>query len=101
MRVSSVLAIFLLRPLNPRNIIPFMKRMAPKKMRKLALKPAVKKSPTKTKKRLSKSDPDYYSKIGKISARKRGMTSEEFSAMASLSHPRKEYKGGRPKKDSE
>jgi hypothetical protein len=36
--------------------------------------------------KLSKRDPDYYSKIGKISAERRKMTPEQFSDMARRSH---------------
>jgi hypothetical protein len=46
--------------------------------------------------KLSKSDPDYYAKIGKISALKRKLKPSVFSEMAKRSHPRPEYRGGRP-----
>lgn len=56
--------------------------------------------------KLKKSDPDYYSKIGAISAAKRKLKSTYFSDMAKLSHPvnnpeadRDGYKGGRKKKE--
>lgn len=52
--------------------------------------------------KLSKSDPDYFSKIGKISAQKRlkRQGTQYFSEIAKLSHPRGPggYHGGRPKK---
>jgi hypothetical protein len=62
------------------------------------VKSAAKKSPKP--KKLSKSDPDYFSKIGAISAAKRKMTSADFSEMAKRSHPRPKsaYRGGRPPK---
>lgn len=72
----------------------------PKTIKKQAAKTirsAAPKKTTRPAKKLSKKDPDYYSKIGAISARKRKMTSADFSAMAKASHPRKVYKGGRPK----
>lgn len=55
--------------------------------------------------KLKKSDPDYYSKIGAISAAKRKLKSEYFSAMAVLSHAKGSrpdgYKGGRKPKVTE
>jgi hypothetical protein len=76
-----------------------MKKLEPKKLRTDNPKPLVKKRPSKPT-GLSKDDKDYYSKIGRISAKKRKMTSEDFAAMARLSHPRKrgQSKGGRPPK---
>lgn len=66
-----------------------MKRQTIRKMRKVKIAKAVKSSPSKpVKTGLKKSDPDYFSKIGTISAQKRKMTPEQFSAMAKLSHPR-------------
>ena len=54
-------------------------------------------------KKLTKSDPEFYSKIaaraGKKLLRKRG--TEYFSKLAKKSHPREEYHGGRPKKDKD
>lgn len=78
-----------------------MKKATPKKVRTVDIKPAVNKTPTKPRKKtgLSKSDPDYYAKIGAISAAKRKITSEQFAAWARKSHPRKSYNGGRPKKE--
>jgi len=40
----------------------------------------------KKKTKLSKSDPDFYSKIGKISAKKRKIPREQFVAWAKKSH---------------
>lgn len=59
-----------------------------KKVRKLKPEPKVKKQQSKPVKRtgLSKSDPNYFSKIGKLSAKRRKMSSEAFAAMAKLSH---------------
>jgi hypothetical protein len=79
-----------------------MKKLEIKKPRALNPVPAIKKHPSKPKKtKLSKNDPLYFSKIGAISAKKRKLTSADYSAMAKASHPRSEYKGGRPKKVSE
>lgn len=79
-----------------------MKKLEPKKQRTLNLKPAVLKRQSKpSKARLSKSDPDYYSKIGKLSAARRALSSAVYSEMARASHlkrPKSSYKGGRPKK---
>ena len=79
-----------------------MKKLEPKKPRALNIPPAVKKRPSKpAKTKLSKSDPDYYKKIGQISARKRKLSSQDFSEMARLSHikPGKgRYNGGRKPK---
>lgn len=50
--------------------------------------------------KLTKSDPDFYSKIAKRAGqklkRKRGK--KYFSDLAKKSHPRESYNGGRPKK---
>jgi hypothetical protein len=79
-----------------------MNTLRPKKLRTETIEPEVKKRASR-KKKLSKDDPDYYSKIGQISAKKRKMTSEDFAAMAKKSHNPSSrpdgYKGGRPKKD--
>ena len=55
--------------------------------------------------KLKKSDPDYFKKIGQISAKKRKLDSTYFSDMAKKSHPannpdadRDGYHGGRKKK---
>lgn len=79
-----------------------MKKLEVKKPRSLNIPPATVKRSTKKKVRLSKSDPDYFSKIGKISAEKRGLTSKDFSKLATLSHQKRKkstYRGGRPKKN--
>jgi hypothetical protein len=51
-------------------------------------------------KKLSKSDPEFYSKIAALAGqqllRKHG--TEYFSKLAAKSHPRAHYAGGRPKK---
>lgn len=80
-----------------------MKTVKAKPIRSLKPKSAVKKVTLVAAKtvKLNKKDPDYYKKIGIISARKRQMTSDQFSAMAKLSHPRREYKGGRKKIDDD
>lgn len=75
-----------------------MKKLEAKKPRTLEPKPLVKKRPSKPKKKLSKDDPNYFSKIGSLSAKSRKMTSADFSTMAKASHPRASYNGGRPKK---
>lgn len=78
-----------------------MKPLKTKKLRALDIKAEVKKTPSKPAKKtgLSKADPDYYKKIGQISAAKRKISSEQFSEWAKLSHPRKRsgYRGGRKK----
>lgn len=62
--------------------------MTVKKIRRLKPAPLAKSKQSKPVKRtgLSKSDPNYFAKIGRISARRRQMTSEQFSAMAKRSH---------------
>ena len=55
----------------------------------------------KTKKtKLSKTDPEFYSKIATIAGKKlaRQWGTDYFSKLAKKSHPRAEYHGGRPKK---
>lgn len=78
-----------------------MRRRVVKKLRQVEIKQAVKKAASKPAKTgLHKSDPNYYSKIGQISAKKRKLPKSFFSAMASKSHEaRTEYKGGRKKKN--
>ena len=76
------------------------KTIAVKQIRKVDIPPAVAPRTRPKKRGLSKKDPDFYSKIGKLSVEKRAMTSEDYSAMAKLSHPRKIYAGGRKKKPS-
>lgn len=84
-----------------------MKQIKPKTLRTVKPQPAVKSRPSKLapKVKLSKSDPDYYRKIGLISAKRRKLTSEDFSAMAKLSHNPDSrpdgYKGGRKPKDTD
>lgn len=70
---------------------------------KQASKPTVKtagKPAAKPPKKLSKSDPDFYSELGKLGGpavlEKYG--TDHFSKLASKSHPRDEYHGGRPRK---
>jgi hypothetical protein len=80
-----------------------MKTVTLKTIRTVDIKPKIKKAPTRPMKKtgLSKSDPDYYSKIGAISAARRNISSEQFREWAKLSHPRKNgHKGGRKKKDA-
>lgn len=60
-----------------------------KRIRVLTPKPLVKSEPSKPKVALSKSDPDFFSKLGEISAKRRNLPSDTFSAMAAASHPRK------------
>ena len=80
-----------------------MKTLKPKAVKKQTIKKAVK-TPSKPKKKLSKKDPNYYAKIGAISAARRKLKSDYFSAMAVLSHgknsARDGYHGGRKKKDA-
>jgi hypothetical protein len=87
----------------PENTAMASKRL-PQSPKKLVVKPAVLPAPSKPRKKtgLSKSDPNYYSKIGAISAAKRKLSSKFFSDMAVKSHEhrtKKSYKkGGRRKK---
>lgn len=78
-----------------------MKKQEPKKPLKLNLKPAVKKQPAKPRKvRLSKSDPNYFSKMGKISAKRRNISPAQFAEWGKLGHVNRDpstYRGGRPK----
>jgi hypothetical protein len=77
----------------------WMKKLTPKRPRRIKIEPEVKKKASKpVKTGLSKSDPDFYKKIGLLSVKRRKLSSEDYAAMASLSHPRPEYHGGRPKK---
>ena len=80
-----------------------MKKQTIKKTKVVTRKKVSKPKPATPK--LSKSDPDYYSKIGAISAAKRKLKSEYFSAMAVLSHAKGSrpdgYKGGRKPKVTE
>lgn len=80
-----------------------MKTLKPKTVKKQTIKKAVK-TPSKPKKKLSKKDPNYYAKIGAISAAARKLKSSYFSDMAKKSHgpdsARDGYHGGRKKKDA-
>jgi|WetSurMetagenome_2_1015567.scaffolds.fasta_scaffold674405_2 hypothetical protein len=71
--------------LDEKNVLPYAARMAKQ---------------TKSQK-LSKNDPEFYSKIaaiaGKKLVKKRG--TNYFSELAKKSHPRTEYHGGRPRKE--
>lgn len=60
-----------------------------KRIRTLTPKPLVKPEPSKPKVKLSKADPDFYSKLGSVSAEKRNLPSDTFSKMAEASHPRR------------
>jgi hypothetical protein len=58
-----------------------------KKIRSLTPKPLVKQKPSKpTRTGLSKDDPEFFHKLGKLSAQKRALPPEEFSSMAARSH---------------
>jgi hypothetical protein len=50
--------------------------------------------------KLTKADPEFYSKIAALSGKKllRQHGTDYFSKLAAKSHPRAEYHGGRPKK---
>jgi hypothetical protein len=58
---------------------------------------------TEVQDKLTKADPEFYSKIAKLAgtklARERG--TKYFSRLAKKSHPRAEYHGGRPRKLSD
>ncbi len=78
-----------------------MKTVKPKSVKKAVIKKAVKKISSKPKQKLSKDDPNYYAKIGKISAAKRKLNKQYFSDMARKSHlpgSRDGYYGGRKPK---
>ena len=78
----------------------FMKKQTVKKPKPISIKDVKKAKAVKVK--LSKSDPDYYKKIGAISAARRKLKPGYFSEMAKLSHNSESrpdgYKGGRKKK---
>ena len=81
----------------------YMKTQTVKKPKAATLKKVQKAKPAKGK--LKKSDPNYYSKIGQISAAARKLKSDYFSEMAKLSHAannpkakRNGYHGGRKPK---
>ena len=75
-----------------------MKKQTIKKPKPVSVKKVQKGQAVK----LSKQDPDYYKKIGEISAARRKLKPEYFSDMAKLSHNSESrpdgYKGGRKKK---
>jgi hypothetical protein len=77
-----------------------MKSIKPKSVKKAVTKKVQKAKPVAPK--LSKQDPEYYSKIGAISAARRKLNREFFITMAKLSHApgaRPDgYKGGRKPK---
>jgi hypothetical protein len=81
-----------------------MKTIKPKTIPTITPEPAVKPKQSKPVKKtgLSKKDPNYYAKIGAISAAKRKLSKSFFSEMARKSHnpeSRPEgYRGGRKKK---
>jgi len=60
-----------------------------KRIRTLTIKPLVKETPSKPKVALSKADPQFFKKLGVISAERRSLPADTFSKMASLSHPRR------------
>lgn len=78
-----------------------MRKTIVKKPRKANIKQAVESVASKPiKTGLKKTDPNYYSKIGIISAKKRNLPTSFFSDMARKSHKhRTEYRGGRKKKE--
>ena len=79
-----------------------MKKQTIKKPKVVTRKKVSKPKPAPQK--LSKSDPDYFAKIGAISAARRKLNSEYFSTMAKKSHApgsRDGYHGGRKPKSKE
>lgn len=81
-----------------------MQKDTPKKIRTVNIPPETKKKPSRPPKKtgLCKSDPDYYKKIGLISAQKRKLPKEFFSEMARKSHKNRDgYKGGRKRKEDQ
>jgi hypothetical protein len=81
----------------------YMKTQTVKKPKAVTLKKVQKAQPVKPK--LSKKDPDYYAKIGAISAAKRKLSKEYFSSMAAKSHGAGSrpdgYHGGRKPKSTD
>ena len=79
-----------------------MKKQTIKKPKVVTRKKVSKPKPAPQK--LSKKDPDYYAKIGAISAERRKLKSNYFSDMAKKSHgpdsKRDGYHGGRKPKDA-
>jgi hypothetical protein len=53
------------------------------------------------KEKLTKADPEFYSKIAALAGKKllRERGTKYFAKLAKKSHPRAEYHGGRPKKE--
>jgi N-acetylglutamate synthase-like GNAT family acetyltransferase len=60
-----------------------------KRIRTLTIKPLVKEKPSKPNIKLSKADPDFFKKLGSVSAEKRNLPASTFSEMAAASHPRR------------
>jgi N-acetylglutamate synthase-like GNAT family acetyltransferase len=60
-----------------------------KRIRTLTIKQLVKEKPSKPKVKLSKADPDFFKKLGSVSAEKRNLPASTFSEMAAASHPRR------------
>lgn len=69
--------------------IPAVELFSVKRIRVLTIKPLVKEKPSKPKVKLSKSDPDFFRKLGSVSAEKRNLPTSTFSEMAAASHPRR------------
>lgn len=90
------------KPTKATWIIAYMKKQTVKRIKTVTPKKVQKAQPVKPK--LSKQDPNYYSKIGALSAAKRKLNSDYFSRMAKASHKpgcRDGYHGGRKKKAEE
>jgi hypothetical protein len=66
----------------------------------LALSYAAPMKKTAKPEKLTKADPEFYSKIAALAGRKllKKRGTDYFSKLAAKSHPRAEYHGGRPKK---
>jgi hypothetical protein len=62
-----------------------------KRIRVLTIKPLVKETPSKPKAKLTKADPDFFRKLGAVSAERRNLPPERFSQMAAASHPRRKH----------
>jgi N-acetylglutamate synthase-like GNAT family acetyltransferase len=60
-----------------------------KRIRTLIPPPLVKESPSKPAAKLSKDNPDFFRKLGTISATKRSLPVQTFKDMAYKSHPRR------------
>jgi len=67
-----------------------------KKIRQLVIKPLVKEAPSKPKVKLTKADPDFFRKLGAVSAERRNLPADTFSKMAAASHPRRKKTDGIP-----